>query len=93
MSLIEETIDKFLETRDKLADLEKKHEKYRKTIEEYMTSQGLGEIKHNDLILKKSLSTRETVSKKDLPAEIWEKYSKLSRYTMITVKKDKTKKL
>jgi macrodomain Ter protein organizer (MatP/YcbG family) len=86
---IRETIEKFIETKEKQAELEKRHEKYRKIIEEHMSSQGLTELKQGDITVRKTLSTRESVCKKDLPSDVWEKYCKHSRFTMITVRKSK----
>ena len=86
---IQETIEKFIETKTKLGELEKKHEKYRKIIEEHMISQNLSEIKHTNWKIKKTLSTRESISKKDLPPDIWEKYCKISRFTTIALRATK----
>ena len=85
MEDITEIIQKFLEVKHKLSDLEKKHEKYRKNIEEYMTLNELLKIENGNTIIKKTLSSRETVCKKDIPLETWQKYCKTSRFTIITV--------
>ena len=44
MSDIESTIAKFIETKNKLEDLQKRHERYRKIIEEHMISEGVVEL-------------------------------------------------
>jgi hypothetical protein len=89
---IYETIEKYIDYKEKSSEIEKKLEKYRKIIEEYMMNQNLTEIKHNGVTLKKTLSSRESIAKKDLPSDIWGKYCKTSRFTVITVSKSKMKK-
>ena len=88
---ISETISKFIETKNKLEDLQKRHERYRKIIEDYMINEGVVELSHelsNDSYqIKKTLTTRESISKKELPKEVWDRYSKTSSYSIIRIKK------
>jgi len=91
MSDIESTIAKFIETKNKLEDLQKRHERYRKIIEEHMISEGVVEltqkVETDSYQIKKTLMTRETISKKELPKEVWDRYSKASSFSIIRVKK------
>ena len=91
MSDIESTISKFIETKNKLEDLQKRHERYRKIIEEHMISEGVVELTQkvdsDSYQIKKTLMTRETISKKELPKEVWDRYSKASSFSIIRVKK------
>lgn len=91
MSDIESTIAKFIETKNKLEDLQKRHERYRKIIEEHMISEGVVELTQkvdsDSYQIKKTLMTRETISKKELPKEVWDRYSKASSFSIIRVKK------
>ena len=92
---ITEIIDKFIDIKDKISELEKKHEKYRKLISEYMFEQNTSSISHiskkdnKPYTVKKTLSARQTVSKDDLPKEIWEKYAKTSTFHIIRIDEDK----
>ena len=91
MSDIESTISKFIETKNKLEDLQKRHERYRKIIEEHMISEGVVELTQkvdsDSYQIKKTLMTRETISKKELPKEVWDRYSKASSFSISRVKK------
>ena len=91
MSDIESTISKFIETKNKLEDLQKRHERYRKIIEEHMISEGVVELTQkvdsDSYQIKKTLMNRETISKKELPKEVWDRYSKASSFSIIRVKK------
>ncbi len=86
--------DKFIETKEKLAELEKKYEKYRKMVEDLMIHDHTNLITHTyddqSYQIKKTLSARQSVSKADLPQEIWEKYAKTSTFHIIRVDKVKT---
>jgi hypothetical protein len=90
---ITEYLTKFIETKHKIAELEKRHEKYRKIVEEHMNSNDLKNLSHSiddtSYTIKKSLSSRQTVCKKDVPPEVWERYCKTSSFSIISVTKDK----
>ncbi len=87
MSKTQETIEKFLEIKKQLSELEKRHEKYRKWIESYMEKEQVMEIEHNHVTIKLSKQQRESVAKKDLPPEIWSKYAKRTTYNVIKISK------
>ena len=95
MTDISETINKFIEAKQKLADWEKRHDKYKTIIEEYMRDRDLSSLQHSsediDYEIKKLIMNRETLSKKDVPADVWERYSKSTRYTMIRLDKKQNK--
>jgi hypothetical protein len=94
MSTIEETLQKFIDIKEKISELEKKHNKYKELIEAHLLSKGVNKLEqkvNDDLyIVKKTMASRESISKKDLPEEIWSKYCSTSRYSVLTVKKSKT---
>lgn len=92
-NLPNEVIAKFIEAKQKIAEWEKRHEKYKTMIEEHMRDRDLATIDHTidetSYQIKKLIMNRETLCKKDVPADIWERYSKSTRYTMIRVDKKK----
>lgn len=87
MSKTRETIEKFLEIKKQLSELEKRHEKYRKWIESYMEKEQMMEIEHDNIRIKLTKQQRESVSKKDLPPEVWSKYAKRTTFNVIKVSK------
>lgn len=88
---LESDLTKFIETKLKLDELQKRHDKYRKIIEEHMINDGLTSLEHtvdnHKYKIKKSLMSRESISKKELPQEIWDKYCKSSTYTTLRINK------
>jgi len=92
---ISESITKFIDIKQKIAELEKKHDKYKSIIDTYMSEKKLSKLEQNldgeSYIIKKTASSRESISKKDLPEDIWVKYCSTSRFNVITVNKQKSK--
>ncbi len=86
-------LTKFIETKIKLDELQKRHDKYRKIVEEHMLQDGLTSLDHTidnqKYQIKKSLMSRESISKKELPQEIWDRYCKSSSYTTLRISKIK----
>jgi hypothetical protein len=93
MSDFRDFLSKYIETKNKLKELEKKNEKYNKIIQEYMTKESLNSLVHEydnqKYKFKKSIISRDTISKKDLPIDVWDKYSKSSSYVMLSLTKIK----
>lgn len=90
---ISDSITKFIEIKTKLTELEKRYEKYRKIVENHMNDNELSKITHtigdDTYSIKKTSMSRQSVCKKDLPADIWNKYCKTSMYNVINVNKIK----
>jgi hypothetical protein len=88
-----EAITKFIELKEKLAEMEKKYDKYRLYIEKDMEKNGENEIHHSignrSYTITKSLMKRESLAKKDVPPKIWEECHKTVMYTVIRIKENK----
>lgn len=85
MSKLDETIEKFIEVKERIAELEKKHERYREYIEKEMNKMDKDEITYQNYLIKKSVMKRETLSKKDVPRQIWDECHKTAMYSVIRV--------
>lgn len=90
-SSIHESLTKFIESKQKLGEIEKRVEKYREMVDNYMKETGKDVLSHSigseKYVIKRTSSSRETVCKKDLPSEIWQKYYKTSRFSVINISK------
>jgi|Laugresu1bdmlbsd_1035121.scaffolds.fasta_scaffold06897_2 hypothetical protein len=93
MNDIKDYFSKYIETKNKLKELEKKADKYNKIIQDYMTKENINSFEHDHedktYKFKKSIVARESISKKELPSEIWDKYCKSTSYVMISMKEIK----
>ena len=77
---IDDLLDTWYKTKLQISLLEKKCDKYKKYCEKIMNNNEQNNISSTDYVLKRSQITRATVSKKDLPKDIWSKYSKESTF-------------
>lgn len=90
-SSIQEALTKFIDSKQKLSEIEKRVEKYREIIDTYMKESGKDVLVHTigseKYTIKRTCSSRESVAKKDLPSDIWQKYYKTSRFSVINISK------
>lgn len=71
----------------KLKKYEEIVESRRKAVMRYMLDKQTKEIKTSHYSVKMSTATRETLTKKDVPREIWDKYSKKVSYETCVLRK------
>ena len=72
---INELLDNWYNTKLKITSLEKKCDKYKKYCEKILNKMEKNELSTSVYNLKRVTSTRSSVSKKDLPKNIWDQYS------------------
>jgi len=85
-------LNKWNETKEQIGDLEKKLEKYKRYAEKIMNETRSDELSNDVYVLTRRDMSRNTLSKDDIPSEIWTKYSRNIKYPMYTLRKRKTKK-
>ncbi len=82
---LEQTLEKWYKNKSIISSLEKKVKKYREKIEKYMDENSLNKLESQHFKVKRTLQNRETISKKDLPRDIWDKYSKETSYYVYNI--------
>lgn len=87
MSSIEETVKQWFEVKDAMSKLEKKNKIYRTRIEKYMDANGLSQFTADNLRVKRTTQSRQFITRKDMPREVWSKYSKDSVFYVYTLSK------
>jgi len=88
---IEELLEKWYKTKLELALLEKKCDKYKKYCEKIMNNLDKNNIVTDNYNIKRIHITRETLGKKDVPEEIWKKYSNKNSFPVYYLKQNKNK--
>lgn len=78
---IEELLNNWFEAKQRLAELEKKCDKYKLMADKIMNIRGEDSLKTRTLKLTKTDMERETLSKKDVPKDIWNTYAKVSSFS------------
>jgi hypothetical protein len=86
---LEQTLDKWYKNKDIITALEKKVKKYREKIEKYMDENGLNKLELQNFKLKRTIQNRRGISKKDVPKDIWDKYSKETSYYVYNLEEKK----
>jgi hypothetical protein len=66
-------------------ELEKKIEKCREIVKEYMEDNDINIIVSDNHIVKRSKHTREVLNRKDIPEDILKKYQKQNEYWLFKV--------
>jgi hypothetical protein len=83
---IEELLDSWYSAKEEIAKLEKMCDKYKNYCDKIMKKLEKDSLSSSKYILKKSEMTRSTISKKDLPKDIWNKYCNESSFPVFYLK-------
>jgi DNA-directed RNA polymerase subunit N (RpoN/RPB10) len=83
---IDKIAEKWNKYKKEITELEKKVQKYRDQIEREMNEQHINLLETDNYTISRIGCSKTTVSKKDMPEDIWDKYCKKSRYFMYNVK-------
>ena len=79
-SNIDTLLQKWNETKSKIKELETKCEKYKKLCGEIMDERNSDVIDRHIFILNRRIVTKATISRLDVPSDIWDEYSKKTTY-------------
>ena len=88
---INEILETWYNTKEEISKLEKKCEKYKRYCEKVMNSEDKNTLSSDDYNLKRTLLTKTTISKKDLPKDIWNDYCTKTSYMAFYLKPKKIK--
>ena len=89
---IDTLLEKYNDTKEQISILEKKLEKYKKYAERIMDDEDKDEISNFNFSLTRRNMSRTTLSKNDIPKDIWNKYARNINYPMYILRKKKDKK-
>ena len=89
---ISELLKKWAETKKEIATLEKKCDKYKKYVDAILENNDSESVSSNEYILKRKIISKSTLSKNDVPKDIWNKYSKNCSYPAYFLTSAKSKK-
>lgn len=86
MDQIKEKVSEWYKMKEQAAFFDKKADKLRNDIMSYMKDINIDSIVTTDYIVKKKELSRESVTKKDLPEDVWKQYCKRLNYETLTIK-------
>ena len=89
---VDTLLEKWHDTKEQISILEKRLENYKKYAERIMDNEDKDEINNSNYSLTRRNMSRTTLSKDDLPKDIWNKYARNINYPMYILRKKKEKK-
>ena len=84
---LNDAIEQYLEAKEMHAKMEKKLQKYRDNLDAYLRREGKTSLRTDRYILESKEVTTHRISKANVPAEVWQKWSRESTYCMLKVSK------
>mmetsp|Transcript_10449 Transcript_10449/g.29460 ORF Transcript_10449/g.29460 Transcript_10449/m.29460 type:complete len:135 (-) Transcript_10449:168-572(-) len=86
LAAVEGILAKWSEAKKREEEAKKEIEACKTEVEMTMMKTGMTAIKTGSFEVTKRSQSRESVSKADLPADIWKKYAKTSEFTVLALK-------
>lgn len=91
MTGINDVITNYLEYKTKMELVEKKMTKLRKQLKEFVKTQPEHKYDNGNCTVSLVSTKRTGICKKDIPNELWNKYSVTTPFEMVCVRKKKSK--
>lgn len=84
---LDELMKEWSKVKRQISDLETREKSIKEFISDIMKDEGITFLNTDNYQVTKRLQKRSTVSQKDLPEEIWKKYSKTSEFPVYYLKR------
>eukprot|EP00927_Polykrikos_kofoidii_P013549 TRINITY_DN1589_c0_g1_i10.p1 TRINITY_DN1589_c0_g1~~TRINITY_DN1589_c0_g1_i10.p1 ORF type:complete len:144 (-),score=37.10 TRINITY_DN1589_c0_g1_i10:222-593(-) len=84
---LEETLEKWNDAKEREQAAHKEIEACKTSVEAILMKTGMSSVTTPNFQVDKRTQTRESVSKKDLPGDIWAKYAKTSEFSILAFKR------
>ena len=89
MERIDDLLRLWQTNKAQIQELEKKNDLYRSYAEKLMNKNGTDDIEGSTYRVTRSNVVRESVNKKDLPSDVWNRYCKKSSFFSYYIKEKK----
>lgn len=86
---IDNLLENWHDAKQTIAELENKCERYKRLADKLMRSQDTTKLSSHSFQLNKRTISRTTLTKKDVPKDIWDRYSREITYTSYYLKERK----
>ncbi|GEM_PF-4747596 len=73
-------LERWSQAKTEMREIEKRIEKYKRLAKRVMDSQDINNLSSDCYTLKRKNISRTTISKRDVPDHIWEKYARKCSY-------------
>ncbi len=86
VSKIKEAVEEWYKAKEKVAFYEKQSEKLKQQVIDYMKNKEVETLVTTNYVVSKKSMSRDSLSKKDVPDDIWKKYAKNISYDAYYIK-------
>ena len=83
---IKDSVEQWFKAKEKVSFYEKQSEKLKQQVIEYMKDKDVETLVTTNYIVSKKSMSRDTLSKKDVPDDVWKKYAKNISYEAFYIK-------
>ena len=83
---LSQLLDAWAQAKEDKTVAERKCQKYRQAVAQYMSNRETDLVETERYEVARRSTTRQSVARKDVPPEIWERYSTRSTYDTYTLK-------
>jgi hypothetical protein len=84
--MIKEAVEEWYKAKEKVAFYEKQVDKLKQKVIEYMKEKEVESIVTTNYIVSKRVLSRDSLTKKDVPEDIWKKYARNLSYDAYYIK-------
>ena len=84
---LEKLLNEFSKIKQQISQLEQKEKKMKLLIEDIMRDDGTNRLDSENYTITKRSMKRSQISQKDVPSDIWSKYSKTSEFSVLYLKR------
>jgi len=86
ISKIKEAVEEWYKAKEKVTFYEKQSEKLKQQVIDYMKNKEVETLVTTNYVVSKKSMSRDSLSKKDVPDDIWKKYAKNISYDAYYIK-------
>ena len=86
VSKIKEAVEEWYKAKEKVAFYEKQSEKLKQQVIDYMKNKEVETLVTTNYVVSKKSMSRDSLSKKDVPDDVWKKYAKNISYDAYYIK-------
>ena len=83
---IDNLIEKWAKCKREMVDLQKKLDKYKNTLEKVMNYYDTNKLSSGSYDVNRRVLSRTTITKRDVPEDVWKEFSKTIRYSAFYLK-------
>lgn len=78
-------LTKWHQIKQQIKELEQEESELRNKVEKFMEARNVDQFRSGNFRVSRKKMSRSTLSKKNCPKDVWDKYAKVSNYSVIRI--------